>query len=279
MWKKTLQISSLHRNKTFVRTFSVERNSKEKKTTIDDAQVKVLEEFRDNWWDIKGPAIALHAYNHLRVPFIRDGLFNTIPDQIKYKDSKTPLQGLKLIDIGCGGGILSEALAKEGAKVDGVDASSELIFSAKSHADLNADLKTTLNYIHSTIEDHSEKHDEAYDALVASEVIEHIVEKDLFVEKCVKSVKTGGSLFFTTFNRTSLARFFGIFLAENVLKCIPKGTHDYSLFISPENLSKILEKHGCRTTLIKGSNYDPFKNEWYWLNSLQFCYALQAVKT
>lgn len=124
---------------------------------------------------------ALHTMNPLRVKFVRDGLANT---GFKETNPSRPLEGIKLLDVGCGGGILSEPLARVGANVTGLDASKELISIAREHASLDKDLSSNLNYVHTSIEDFSQEQKEKFDAVVASEILEHVIDQELFLKVC-----------------------------------------------------------------------------------------------
>lgn len=147
-------------------------------STIDPKDVSHHSKFSDNWWDPYGSMKGLHAMNPLRIKFVRDGLANT---GFKESNPSRPLEGIKLLDVGCGGGILSEPLARIGAQVTGLDASKELISIAKEHAILHKDLSSNLNYVHTSIEDFCQENKEAYDAVVASEILEHVIDQELFL--------------------------------------------------------------------------------------------------
>ncbi|CAH2234768.1 jg25980 [Pararge aegeria aegeria] len=172
------------------------------------------------------------------VPYIRDSLVEVAPGE-KFS---TCLKGKKILDVGCGPGLLSEALAKLGAEVTGVDTNRELIEMAQNHSSKNKRLADNLpSYIWSDIEEHSIACAEKYDAIVVSEVIEHVSEKELFVESCVRAAKPGGKLFFTTPSRTRFAQFLMIFIFEDVMRNFPKGAHQYDKFMRPSELQYMLE--------------------------------------
>nr|XP_012144778.1 PREDICTED: hexaprenyldihydroxybenzoate methyltransferase, mitochondrial isoform X2 [Megachile rotundata]XP_012144779.1 PREDICTED: hexaprenyldihydroxybenzoate methyltransferase, mitochondrial isoform X2 [Megachile rotundata] len=246
-----------------------------KKSTVDLATVDLHSKLSNKWWDIKGEMRALHALNPLRVQFVRDGLANT---GINIESPHLPLEGIKILDVGCGGGLLSEPLARIGAEVTGIDASSELITVAKEHAALDSNISGRLNYIQTVIEDFAPTNSKVYNAVIASEVVEHVNEKELFLKCCVSTLKPDGSIFLTTLNKTLPSWLGGIIAAEYVLKLVPKGTHDWNKFISPAEMQRLLETYGCKTKLIHGMFYNPLKNEWSWVASRAINYAIHAVK-
>ncbi|XP_023948904.2 ubiquinone biosynthesis O-methyltransferase, mitochondrial [Bicyclus anynana] len=228
------------------------------------------------FWDPEGVFKALHAFNYFRLPYIRDRLVKTAPGD-KYS---TCLKGKKILDVGCGGGLLSEGLAKYGADVTGVDASKPLLDLAQDHSSKNirlADNKPT--YILSTIEEHCTKYPDTYDAIIASEVIEHVTEKELFVESCVRATKPGGKLIFTTPNRTRFAQLFIIRTFEDILRCYPKGAHHFEMFMRPNELQLMLEMNDCYVELIKGYFYYPWSNSWAWTDTKMFSFAIEAIKS
>ncbi|KAJ8716606.1 hypothetical protein PYW07_003233 [Mythimna separata] len=242
-------------------------------STIDAADVDFFSKQMNEWWDPDGKMFLLHSMNMIRIPFIRDGLISTAQKELH------PLKGKKILDVGCGGGILSEGLARLGASVTGIDASKELIRVAEKHK--NVDPKIANNrpeYINCTIEDHARMVENHYDAVVASEVIEHVNNQELFVKSCIKTVRPRGKLFFTTPNRTRLSQFVVIFLAENVIKAIPNGAHQYEKFITPNELTFLLERNNCHVELTYGVTYNPITKRWDFTQYQDLMYAIQASK-
>ncbi|XP_014468662.1 PREDICTED: ubiquinone biosynthesis O-methyltransferase, mitochondrial-like [Dinoponera quadriceps] len=224
------------------------------------------------WWtDIH----MLHHFNPLRVQFVRDGLANT---GFKEQTPSLPLQGVKIADVGCGGGILSEGLARTGAEVTGIDASEELINVAKQHVELDSDISNRINYICTNIEEFSDKNEKLYDVVISSEVIEHVNNQELFLKESIKLLKPGGSIFITTPNKTLLCWLAGIVVSEYIINVIPRGTHDWNNFIPPHEVQRILRNNGCKTKLIHGIVYNPITKQWSWSSSTALCYGLHAVK-
>ncbi|XP_032677342.1 ubiquinone biosynthesis O-methyltransferase, mitochondrial isoform X2 [Odontomachus brunneus] len=245
-------------------------------STVNVKDVEHLAKLKNNWWNEEsGPVKLLHRYNPIRVQFVREGLANI---GFKEQTPKLPLQGIKIADIGCGGGILTECLARIGAQVTGIDPSEELINVAKQHVELDPDISNRVNYIYTSIEKFSGENEKLYDAVIASEVIEHVNNQEFFVKESVKLLKPGGSIFITTPSRTLCSWLGGIIMAEYVMNVIPRGTHDWNNFILPHELQHILEKNGCKTKLIHGITLNPISMQWSWSSSTALCYALHAVK-
>jgi len=245
-------------------------------STVDQSEIDHLSKQAKDWWDPKGSMAPLHSYNDLRIPFIKNGLLTcgSITDDTKHDC----LKGVKILDVGCGGGILSVPLAQIGAEVVGIDPASDLIAVAQEEVKRRPDIKERISLKVTSIEEFSTTNQGAFDAVVMSEVIEHVTKKDEFTKLCVDVVKPGGSVFITTLNKTYATWIAGILLAENVFNLVPKNTHDYEKLISPDDMSQILKKYGCRTVLVNGTFYAFFQNRWYWCPSTQICYALHACK-
>ncbi|XP_046670864.1 ubiquinone biosynthesis O-methyltransferase-like isoform X2 [Homalodisca vitripennis] len=214
----------------------------------DIREVKHHETMAKEWWDPQGSMKALHAMNDLRIPFIKNGLVNSHRlKALEVKNKVKFLEGIKILDIGCGGGILTEALARLGGSVTGIDPSEQLIAVARAHT-LSQPNATPPSYTATTVEEYAPSVMAQYDVAVASEVIEHVPDKDSFLAATVATLKLGGSVFLTTPNRTLFSWLGGIVMAENVLNIVPKGTHNYSKFIKPAELSALLDK--CANVVI-----------------------------
>lgn len=253
-------------------------------TTVEQQEIKHMSSFWDKWWDTKGQLRALHSLNPLRVQLVREGLANAVGLSRDKKaldvieTSAYPLEGISILDVGCGGGILSEPLSRLGAQVTGLDVSEELIKAAKAHATLDPELSGRLSYVCDTIENIARLKPESFDAVVASEVVEHVANKELFIKCCVEALKPCGSIFITTLNKSLPSWLGGIIVAEYILKLAPMGTHDWNKFISPDDTRRLLESCGCKTKLIHGMFYNPLANEWHWTASTAISYGIHAVK-
>ncbi|VVD02602.1 unnamed protein product [Leptidea sinapis] len=244
-----------------------------KRATVDDGEIERLSSLV--WWGPQSPCYPLRSFNTIRVPFIMDGLGGNSSD----KKTINPFANKKLLEVGSGGGILAEALAAKGADIIGLEPGQELVDVAQNHCDTNPDIADNKpKYVCTTIEEHSEQYPGYYDAVVASEVIEHVLNQELFVECCIRALKPGGRIFFTTQSKTFLAWFHHIFVFESVIKLVPKGTHEYDKFITPKTLTGILERHNCRVELVRGMMYYPWSDKWKWIRYSHAYYALQAIK-
>lgn len=231
-----------------------------------------------DWWDPNGRMKPLHAMNDIRIPLIRNSLVNA--RQIKPEDAcRNPayLSGINILDVGCGAGILSEAIARVGGHVTGLDVSNNLITQAREHAKLSF-TGPYPSYTVSTVEDHADQNQNFYDAVVASEVVEHVSNKETFVKSCISALKPGGSLIMTTPNRTWPMWLGGIVLAEYILNAIPRGTHHYDKFITPTELCNMIEKHRLKVYTVNGVIYDILRNKWCWTETTAFVYTVHAVK-
>lgn len=280
-----VRVLQVNRNQIFLRLarFRSTTNLKQEadqhgKSTVDKHDVRHFVEMANSWWDEMGILKPLHSLNKLRVPLIRDGLLNVGQIDLTQWQSSQPLHGLKILDVGCGGGILTEALARIGASVTGIDAGQSIIDAACSHACKDPSVSDSITYICGTVEEHANKHKEFYDVVVASEILEHVFHPDLFVGACVSLLKPGGSIFITTLNRTCLMWAFGIIMAEYVLRVMPQGTHELEKCVKPHETEAFLEKYGCTTKLVHGMLYNFLSNEWYWSSNTSLNYGLQAVK-
>lgn len=253
-------------------------------TTVDPDEVKRFQSLANKWWDEQGEFAALHAMNDLRVPFIRDNLLNVH----RGRQTGNPLAGLKILDVGCGGGLLTEPLGRLGASVLGIDPVEDSIGTAQLHSSYDPDLRHGVSYRACSLEELASEEPEGaetgaqgvgqFDAVVASEVVEHLADLETFVYCCSLVLKPGGSLFITTLNKTNLSWLLGIVVAENVLRIVPPGTHSWEKFIRPEELECLLESNGFSVQSVKGMLYNPVTGAWSWTNSTAINYALHAVK-
>ena len=224
-------------------------------STIDQAEIDHFSSLAQEWWDPTGKFKPLHKFNPTRLTYIREKLCAHFD-----RDPKAPqtLKGLRVLDIGCGGGLLSEPIARMGATVVGADASSTNIEVAKIHAEQTG---IEIDYRATTAEDLA-KAGEKFDVVLNMEVVEHVADVDLFMSECAAMVKPGGLMFVATINRTWKANALAIFMAEQVLRWLPKGTHQYDKLVQPEELSAPLNKAGMTVNETTGVFYNPVLDTW-----------------
>uniref|UniRef100_A0AC34QTK8 Ubiquinone biosynthesis O-methyltransferase, mitochondrial n=1 Tax=Panagrolaimus sp. JU765 TaxID=591449 RepID=A0AC34QTK8_9BILA len=240
--------------------------------TIDPNEVANFQRLSHEWMDENGPFKALHSYNRLRLPWIVNTLGKT--------PSPNSLKGLKIADVGCGGGLLSVPIARLGANVDGIDASEQAVKIAELTADRTLPtVRQNLNFHNTTVEDFAETNAGNYDAVIASEIIEHVSDFNSFLDGCVKLCKPGATLFFTTINKTISSQLMAIWLAENILGVLPPGMHDWDKFIEPKFLRMALEERDCRVGHLQGVIYNPLTNRWNWSGFDYINYGITATRT
>jgi 2-polyprenyl-6-hydroxyphenyl methylase / 3-demethylubiquinone-9 3-methyltransferase len=239
--------------------------------TIDADEVAHFSRLSSQWWDSRGPLRALHKFNPVRVGYVRE---RTAMHFGRDPASPDCLAGLRLLDIGCGGGILSEPVARLGATVVGVDPSPTNIVVAQHHA---AERGLAVDYRCTTAEALAAA-GEAFDVVLAMEVIEHVADVDLFIELAVAMVKPGGLIFLATFNRTLKSLALGIVAAEYILRWVPRGTHQWRKFITPNEMTILTERNRARVIDRAGVSYRILTHRWQLSDDLEINYMLVAEK-
>src|ERR1700688_1355832 len=243
----------------------------ETRGTIDEEEVARFSRLSSQWWDAHGPMAALHKFNPLRLAYIRDRVAEHFERDAKRLDS---LKGLRILDIGCGGGILSEPLARLGASVVGADPSASNIAVARHHA---AQSGLAIDYRNSSAEALAEA-DESFDVVLAMEVVEHVADVGLFVELAGAMAKPGGLLFVATLNRTMKSFALAIVGAEYILRWLPRGTHQWDKFITPNELEIAIEHSGLQITDETGVIYNLFAARWQLTTDMDVNYMVVAEK-
>ena len=223
-------------------------------TTVDKKEIEKFSKLAKDWWNPKGKFKPLHLFNPVRVKFIKEKLIFHFKLN---KNDSTPLKNLKILDVGCGGGLLCEPLSKLGAKMTGIDASKNNIEVARLHSK-KMDLK--IEYICCSPEKLNFKNE--FDVVLNMEVIEHVSNVDLFLHNCSKLIKKNGMIFVATINRNLKSYIFGIVGAEYILRWLPIGTHDWEKFLTPKELEKIMKNNKFLTDETIGMKYNLISNEW-----------------
>ncbi len=224
-------------------------------TTINDAEIAKFTAMAEEWWDPKGKFKPLHKFNPVRLTYIRDNLISHFG-----RDTTVmrPLEGLKIVDIGCGGGLLCEPLTRLGATVTGVDAAERNITIAKIHAEksgLDIDYRVTTS---EALVAAGEK----FDVVLNMEVVEHVDNVPLYMKSCADLVAPGGLMFTATLNRTARAFALAVVGAEYVLRWLPRGTHDWRKFLTPNEIHSLITRNGLKVIEDKGVVFHPIADEW-----------------
>lgn len=241
------------------------------KTTIDPAEAAYFDRLAHAWWNPDGPFWPLHRLNRLRTGYISEHLIARFG---RGANPAAPLQGIRLLDIGCGGGLLSEAMARLGAEVHGVDMVEKNIRIARDHAEAN---RLAIRYASGTAEDLAER-GESYDAVLNLEVVEHVADLPLFMSACGRLVRPGGITIVGTINRTIASFLAAIVGAEYVLRWLPKGTHRWRKFPKPEELEDRLRESGLRVLDRTGVKVNPFTRQFRLSPEMSVNYMLVAEK-
>ena len=238
-------------------------------TTVNKEEIQKFSKMADEWWDVQGKFKPLHMFNPIRIEYILDMIIS----HFNLSENKEPLKKLKILDIGCGGGLISEPMCRLGGEVTGIDATSKNIKVAILHAKKN---NLNINYLNKSPEELIKK--EKYDIILNLEVVEHVNNLDLYLESCSKMLKKNGIMFTATINRTFTSYIKAIIGAEYVLKWLPIGTHDWNKFLKPEELENKLNNLNFSTIDISGLFFNPFTKKWKRSQNLDVNYIITAKK-
>ena len=240
-----------------------------KNNTINKKEIEKFSRIAEEWWNPEGKFKPLHKFNPIRIAYIKKNIIKTL----NLKNNIKPLNKIRILDIGCGGGLLSEPMSRLGADVTGIDASNKNIQIAKLHAKKN-DLK--INYICSSPE--NLKSNKKFDVFLNMEIIEHVEDVDFFLSSCAKLLNKKGIMFVATLNKTLKSYIFAIVGAEYILRWLPIGTHEWEKFIRPEELIKILKKNNLKLDRIDGMKFNLIKDEWKISKDKSINYISKFVK-
>ncbi|MGI9481482.1 MAG: bifunctional 2-polyprenyl-6-hydroxyphenol methylase/3-demethylubiquinol 3-O-methyltransferase UbiG [Hyphomicrobiales bacterium] len=239
--------------------------------SVDPAEVEKFSQIAAEWWDPHGKFGVLHKFNPVRLSFIRTALVSHFE---RDGDSRRPLEGLSILDIGCGGGLLCEPMARLGADVTGIDPSEKNIKTASVHA---GEKELPVTYLAQSAEELAASGAQ-YDVVLNMEVIEHVADVDIFMNACCTLVKSGGLMFVATINRTLKSFGLAIIGAEYVLGWLPKGTHQWEKFLTPEEITRYLSTSGMRVKEREGVIYNPLTREWRPSRDTSVNYMILAEK-
>ena len=237
--------------------------------SVNKKEIEKFSKMAAEWWDPSGKFKPLHKFNPIRIRYIKENIINSF----KLKSKKKPLDKINILDIGCGGGLLSEPMTRLGANVTGIDASSKNINIAKLHAKKN---KLKINYLCSSPEKLKIK--KKFDVILNMEIIEHVEDINFFINSCSKLLKKNGLMFIATLNKTLKSYLFAIIGAEYVLRWLPIGTHDWEKFVKPEDLKKILNKNNLKLEKLDGMNFNIISDEWSVSSDTSINYIVKSIK-
>ena len=225
-----------------------------KTNTINKKEIEKFSKIAEEWWNPIGKFKPLHKFNPIRISYIKNNIISSF--KLDASNNK-PLKKVKILDIGCGGGLLSEPMSRLGAEVTGIDASNKNINVAKLHAKKN---NLNIKYICSSPENLNTK--DKFDVILNMEIIEHVEDVKIFLESCSKLLKKNGIMFVATLNKTLKSYLFAIVGAEYILRWLPIGTHEWEKFVKPEDLTNLLKKYNFSLDSLDGMKFNIFKDEW-----------------
>ena len=238
-------------------------------SSVNKKEIEKFSKMADEWWDPSGKFKPLHKFNPIRIQYIKENIIGNF----KLKNKKKPLDKINILDIGCGGGLLSEPMTRLGANVTGIDASNKNINIAKHHAKKN-NLK--INYICSSPEKLKIK--KKFDVILNMEIVEHVDDINFFINSSSKLLKKNGLMFVATLNKTLKSYMFAIIGAEYVLRWLPIGTHDWEKFVKPADLKNILHKNNLKLEKLDGMNFNIIKDEWSVSSDTSINYIAKSIK-
>ena len=240
-----------------------------KNNTINKKEIEKFSKIAEEWWNPEGKFKPLHKFNPIRISYIKENIIKTF----KLNYIKSPLKNIKILDVGCGGGLLSEPMCRLGAKVTGIDASDRNIQVAKLHS-RNNNLK--IDYFCSSPEKFNVK--DKFDVILNMEIVEHVEDVNFFLKSCSRLLKKNGIMFVATLNKTLKSYIFAIVGAEYILRWLPIGTHEWEKFIKPEDLISILKKNNLSLDRVDGMNFNLIRNKWSVGNDKSVNYIAKFIK-
>ena len=224
-----------------------------KNNTINNKEIEKFTKIAEEWWNPQGKFKPLHKFNPIRISYIKESIVN----RFKIEQKRKPLEKVKILDVGCGGGLLSEPMHRLGADVVGIDASDRNIKIARSHAKKN-NLK--IKYLCASPE--TLKTTNKFDVILNMEIVEHVEDVDFFLNSCSKLLKKNGMMFVATINKTLKSYLFAIIGAEYILRWLPIGTHEWDKFVNPNDLINTLKKYNLKLDSLDGMKFNLIKDQW-----------------
>ena len=241
-----------------------------KNNTINKKEIEKFSKIAEEWWNPNGKFKPLHKFNPIRISYIKENIIKTF----KLDHKKTPLKNIKILDIGCGGGLLSEPMCRLGAAVTAIDASDKNINVAKLHAK-KKNLK--INYLCTSPE--KLKNENKFDVILNMEIVEHVEDVNFFLKSCTKLLKKNGIMFVATINKTLKSYAFAIVGAEYILRWLPIGTHEWEKFVKPNDLIEILKINKIKLDKLDGMKFNLITNEWKISQDTSVNYIAKFIKS
>ena len=241
-----------------------------KNNTINKKEIEKFSKIAEEWWNPEGKFKPLHKFNPIRISYIKENIIKTF----KINQNKTPLKNIKILDIGCGGGLLAEPMCRLGAEVTAIDASEKNINVAKLHSKKN-DLK--INYICTSPEKLQIKN--KFDVILNMEIVEHVEDVNFFLKSSSKFLKKNGIMFIATLNKTLKSYIFAIVGAEYILRWLPIGTHEWEKFLKPEELISILKKNDLNIDRLDGMKFNMLTDSWTVSDDKSINYIAKFIKS
>ena len=240
-----------------------------KNNTINKEEIEKFSKIAEEWWDPEGKFKPLHKFNPIRISYIKENITKTFKIHEKVK----PLKNIKILDVGCGGGLLSEPMSRLGAEVTAIDASNKNINVAKLHAKTS---NLNINYICTSPE--KLKFENKFDVILNMEIVEHVEDVSFFLKSCSNLLKKNGIMFVATLNKTLKSYVFAIVGAEYILRWLPIGTHEWEKFIKPDDLKNILKKNNLELNLLDGMKFNIFTDKWRISSDKSINYIAMFIK-
>jgi len=222
-------------------------------TSVNKKEIEKFSKMAEEWWDPNGKFKPLHKFNPIRIRYIKDNIIN----HFNLNDKSKPLNKINILDIGCGGGLLSEPMSRLGANVVGIDASEKNIKIAKMHAK-----KNNLKIEYKNTSPENLKTNKKFDVILNMEIVEHVEDVNFFIKSCSKLLKKNGIMFVATLNKSLISYIFGIIGAEYIMRWLPIGTHEWEKFVNPDDLIAISKKNNLAVQKLDGMKYNLIKDQW-----------------